>query len=74
MTPDKFSTVLKIVAENGYLGPRELIRFSLYIGREHQILAWRMIMDNYKKEMADDVRPEGIRTNFHKEIDICRCC
>lgn len=69
---DKFSEVIKVVAENGYLGPKEIVKCGQYIGEEHQILAWKRATENYRKYIEEDAsREKGRRVKFDKPIDLC---
>lgn len=68
---DKFCDVLRVVAENGCLGPKEIIKCGHYIGEEHQILAWKKLKEKYEMDMARDVRCEGPCVKFEKDVDLC---
>lgn len=68
---DKFCDVLRVVAENGCLGPKEIIKCGHYIGEEHQILAWKKLKEKYEMDMARDVRGEGPCVKFGKDVDLC---
>lgn len=69
---NRFCDVIKIVAENGFLEPKEIIKCGPYIGEEHQILAWKRASEKYKKYMENDhLWKEGECVNFEKGTDLC---